>query len=645
MSTKLTYIDNGREYIRRIASGGGLDFTINAAGDIEIATSASGTFDDLVVNGDLTINGTTTTVDTVNTTIQDNIIELNSGESGAGVTLSTSGFEIDRGTEDNVSLLWDDAVDSWTFGGELLSGVADPTSDGHVGDRGYNDARYAAISHVGSGGTAHAVATTSSAGFMSSTDKSKLDAIDSGAEANAVDSVNGATGTVVLDGGDIDSTHTATNYTAANATLDGHLSGIDDVIETSSLMTVSLSTSLTSGGEVSATPGETTFDITAGSGIIVDDTDPENVVINDVSWAESTDVAVTNVVAANVTYVGVNTAGAIVQQTTFPTPQERRSVIFLATITHAGTTITDVRNSAIAIKNQVSQQIADFMLGLGPITTGVDFSANGANLEIDRTSGTILAYGSNFQTNPQDPHTTTIASETGSQFVYAWRDGSGDFETILATTIDPNSYDNNAGGASEPAGSVANNSWTNQYIFVTVGGLTIVLYGQNVYGSKEAAANAVGKESLEISNRLRSTALRAVLTVRGNATDLSNSDQAQFTPVGRISSVTSLSSAISVASLQSAYNVSTQPEILTNSVLGAITIRRGSAADTDNVLEIQNNAGTNTASIDGNGKLTVADIINAPNLPEYADDASAGSGGLVTGDVYRTVTGELRIKL
>jgi hypothetical protein len=43
---------------------------------------------------------------------------------------------------------------------------------------------FAAAAHVGAGGTAHAAATTSVAGFMSSVDKTKLDGIASGATAN-----------------------------------------------------------------------------------------------------------------------------------------------------------------------------------------------------------------------------------------------------------------------------------------------------------------------------------------------------------------------------------------------------------------------------------------------------------------------------
>ena len=52
----------------------------------------------------------------------------------------------------------------------------------------------------------------------------KIDKIDN---TDAVASVNGLTGVVVVSGDDIAADHTASNYTAANANIDGHLSGID----------------------------------------------------------------------------------------------------------------------------------------------------------------------------------------------------------------------------------------------------------------------------------------------------------------------------------------------------------------------------------------------------------------------------------
>ena len=47
--------------------------------------------------------------------IEDNIILLNNGETGAGVTLNVAGIEIDRGTLDNVSILFNEALGQWVY--------------------------------------------------------------------------------------------------------------------------------------------------------------------------------------------------------------------------------------------------------------------------------------------------------------------------------------------------------------------------------------------------------------------------------------------------------------------------------------------------------------------------------------------------
>ena len=83
-------------------------------GNIETTTGTS-TLNDVVVAGNLTVSGTTTTVDTENTTISDNVIVLNNGEVGAGVTATTAGIEIDRGSGANRSLVWTE-----NFGGKWI---------------------------------------------------------------------------------------------------------------------------------------------------------------------------------------------------------------------------------------------------------------------------------------------------------------------------------------------------------------------------------------------------------------------------------------------------------------------------------------------------------------------------------------------
>ena len=83
---------------------------------------------DLTVEGNFIVTGTSTTVNSTNATLKDNVITLNEGEPGAGVTLGTAGIEVDRGTEDNAQLIWDEVTDTWQM--KLGSTVVGTVSSG-----------------------------------------------------------------------------------------------------------------------------------------------------------------------------------------------------------------------------------------------------------------------------------------------------------------------------------------------------------------------------------------------------------------------------------------------------------------------------------------------------------------------------------
>lgn len=73
------------------------------------------TLSDAVIGGNLTVQGTLTSLETTNTTIEDNTVVLNKGETGSGVSSGTSGIEIDRGTSNNTTLLWTESANAWVF--------------------------------------------------------------------------------------------------------------------------------------------------------------------------------------------------------------------------------------------------------------------------------------------------------------------------------------------------------------------------------------------------------------------------------------------------------------------------------------------------------------------------------------------------
>jgi hypothetical protein len=68
---------------------------------------------DTVVTGNLTVTGTQFYANTVNLTVVDNIITLNSNVTGAP-SLS-AGIEVNRGSSTNTKLLWSEANTSWEF--------------------------------------------------------------------------------------------------------------------------------------------------------------------------------------------------------------------------------------------------------------------------------------------------------------------------------------------------------------------------------------------------------------------------------------------------------------------------------------------------------------------------------------------------
>ncbi len=70
----------------------------------------------IVIVGDLTVQGTTTTVNSTVLEITDNIIVVNNGETGAGVSGGNAGMRADRGTLNDALMVWDELNQQWEAG-------------------------------------------------------------------------------------------------------------------------------------------------------------------------------------------------------------------------------------------------------------------------------------------------------------------------------------------------------------------------------------------------------------------------------------------------------------------------------------------------------------------------------------------------
>ena len=102
--------DGGTTFGALSQSGGELVIKSGATPTAAITMAGA----DVTIAGNLTVSGTTTTVNSNTVTIGDNILVLNSDE--AGTPSQNAGIEVERGTSTNATLLWNESTDSWMAG-------------------------------------------------------------------------------------------------------------------------------------------------------------------------------------------------------------------------------------------------------------------------------------------------------------------------------------------------------------------------------------------------------------------------------------------------------------------------------------------------------------------------------------------------
>lgn len=156
----------------RAAAEQSIDLTapeVRVYGDSIIDTNQS-VGGNLSVAGNLSVTGDVISVDTERVEVSDNLLLLNNGETGSGVTAGSAGIEIDRGSLSSYQFVYDETDDMFKVGmKEDLEVVA---------TREWVAAEYAAKDH------SHDSATKSVGGFMSAGDKTKLDGVEKGAQKN-----------------------------------------------------------------------------------------------------------------------------------------------------------------------------------------------------------------------------------------------------------------------------------------------------------------------------------------------------------------------------------------------------------------------------------------------------------------------------
>ncbi|MGW9229102.1 hypothetical protein ACWGQ6_38420, partial [Streptomyces niveus] len=186
---------------------------------------------------------------------------------------------------------------------------------------------------------------------------------------------------------------------------------------------------------------------------------------------------VTGIATANASYVGIQMpAGTIVQQTSPFTNAQRRTIAQIGVLVHSNNTnINAINDQAATIRAGVNQ-VGDLMAAIGPLNlTGNIYSANGANLNINKSAGSIFKMGSNFQANNLDPHVVSQGAQTALTFRYRLSNGVEGADT---TNINPNQYESAPGVLT--AIPILGNQWHVQRINIFQSGMTRIQYGQQL---------------------------------------------------------------------------------------------------------------------------------------------------------------------
>jgi len=384
-------------------------------------------------------------------------------------------------------------------------------------------------------------------------------------------------------------------------------------------------TSLYSGGVV--TNNGTTFSVTAGLGYIVSQTliqaEPTHVAVNFSSVSTVTPLYSTTVIY-------VNSSGTVSQfdaTTVNLTAEFKKQNIILSALKVIGGNIVAISKLS-STPISTPSKLEDLMDSIGPFNIeGNIFSANGANLILNKSAGKTFQTKSNITTSLDVRDITTDVARVpliNAETFYGYRNGSGGFTLIPYTGITPDLWDD---GSGTPA-TVSNNKFTLQRVyFFNTTGATVVYLGQTEYSSLSNANASVSLETRVIDSLTVGATFRATISIQKGTTSLQNATDVAFFESSKFNSIGAGSSS-SIATLQGTYTNSTTPEIVTSSTLGALTVQRGSAADTDNVIEGKNGAGSTTFSVTGNGAVTVSGAIAGSNL-----------SGTNTGDQTITLTG------
>lgn len=302
------------------------------------------------------------------------------------------------------------------------------------------------------------------------------------------------------------------------------------------LENVGLDTGVMIGGELNVNVDPTKVDIGDTLGIVVDYiTTPATPTITAVNFSATT-VTISDLVSP-VTWILLDSAGSVVQQTTRPTNVQRRTHLVLGGVLIAGGVII-ADQSLPNYSPQTMNQLYDLMDAIGPFNVnGNVMSAASTNLTVAKTVGSVFSRGFNHFAGPtltNDPHVSTTAAQNPMSMRYVTQVVAAPVAPV--TSVDPTMYDNAGTITAVPGGA---NVSTIQRVYITplndVAQQVAIHYGQTTYASLDDAIAAIGSETFVKNANLADAVLLGYIVVKKSATNLSDTTSARIITAARFS--------------------------------------------------------------------------------------------------------------
>jgi len=310
--------------------------------------------------------------------------------------------------------------------------------------------------------------------------------------------------------------------------VDGKIVFTGSVVDSDDIIT-NLTTGVLEGGNLSINGvDDSLIDVTAGKALIADYSTPGSPNIREISWDEQT--IDPNLGSPDfIVWIGVQESstagiGEFVFDVEF-TQLEKRTIAIVGRCWGDGVTdsVTAVGQYTTSATGQ-GYVANDLSYILGSMNKrGNVYSANGANLLLDKSAGVTYRYAADNLGNPTSPNVHTDAAQTTiGTYWYLLQDAD---VADIQTDIDPDNYDNSGAKTAVPT-----DKYTLQRLYYyPVSQLLAITYGQTIYNSMGEAIGAAGEDIIESPGQLiEGAVLRGWIALKQGATALDDQTQARF---------------------------------------------------------------------------------------------------------------------